>query len=42
MLGTNKVAQSININIYKHFYKEVEVFDCYHATAQNHQGEKTS
>ena len=30
MLRTNKVAPSININIYKHFYKEVKVFDCCH------------
>ena len=25
MLRTNRVAPSLNINIYKHFYKEVQV-----------------
>lgn len=43
MLRTNKVAHSINTNIYKHFYKEVEVFDCYHGIIlSQHQGIKTS
>ena len=43
MLRTNKVAHSINTNIYKHFYKEVEVFDCCHGIIlSQHQGIKTS